>query len=147
MDTLAKNYLLSKPQGFDDSKKEDHVYQQWKALYRLKQASRAWYERLSTFPVENNFEKGEVDTTLFTKRNGDDILLIQIYIDDIIFDSTNEDTCKGFANIMKSKFEMSMIRELNFFLRLQVKQLKEGTFIILEKYVKKLGKKFGMENS
>lgn len=74
-----------------------------KALYGLKQAPRAWYERLSTILVEHDFEKGKVDTTLFIKKEGKDLLVIQIYVDGIIFGSINEILCKNFANIIKSE--------------------------------------------
>ena len=91
------------------------------ALYRLKQAPRAWYERLSVFLVENGFSKGKVDKTLFTKHNGDDILIVQVYVDNIIFGSTNELLCKKFEICMRNEFEMSIMCKLSFFLGLQVK--------------------------
>ena len=84
-----------------------------KALYGLKQAPRAWYERLSKFLLEKDFSRGKVDTTLFIKRKYDDILLVQIYVDDIIFGSTNNSLCNEFSLDMQSEFEMSMIGELN----------------------------------
>ena len=92
-------------------------------MYGLKQAPRAWYERLSTFLISNGFVKGKVDTTLFTKHVGSDILIVQLYVDDIIFGSTSEFLCKEFEKVMQCEFEMSSMGELNFFLRLQIKQL------------------------
>ena len=92
-------------------------------MYGLKQAPRAWYERLSSFLISNNFNKGKVDTTLFTKHVENDILIVQIYVDDIIFGSTNELLCKDFEKVMQLEFEMSSMGELNFFLGLQIKQL------------------------
>jgi len=100
-----------------------------KALYGLKQAPRSWYERLSTFLLENDFERGKIDSTLFIKRIGEHILLVQVYVDDIIFGSTNKSLYENFASIMQGEFEMSMMGELNFFLGLQIKQMDEGTFI------------------
>ena len=105
-------------------------------MYGLKQASRAWYERLSTFLISNGFVKGKVDTTLFTKHVDTDILIIQIYIDDIIFGSTNEILCKEFESCMHNEFEMSTMGELNYFLGLQIKQRSNGIFINHVKYMK-----------
>jgi hypothetical protein len=113
----------------------------------LKQAPRAWYERLRDFLLSNGFKIGKVDTTLFTKKIGNDIFICQIYVDDIIFGSTNEDFCKEFGEMMSKEFEMSMIGELSFFLGLQIKQLKEGTFVCQSKYVRDILKKFGMEDA
>ncbi|KAI3770877.1 hypothetical protein L6452_02025 [Arctium lappa] len=91
--------------------------------------------------------KGTVDTTLFLKRQGEDLILIQIYVDDIIFGSKNQKFCKNFSKIMETKFEMSMMGELNFFLGLQVKQLPGGIFINQAKYIKDILKKFNMSDS
>ena len=88
-----------------------------------------------------------MDTTLFTKKIGDDLFICQIYVDDIIFGSTNQEFCEEFGDMMSREFEMSMIGELSFFLGLQVKQTKEGTFICQSKYVNDLLKRFGMDNS
>jgi len=114
-------------------------------LYGLKRAPRSWYERLSTFLLENNFERGKIDLTLFIKRVDEHILLVQIYVDDIIFGSTDNSLCKGFASIMQGEFEMSMMGELTFFLGLQIKQMENGTFISQSKYCKEVLKKFGMD--
>jgi len=97
------------------------VYKLDKTLYDLKQAPRAWYERLSTFLISNDFVKGKVNTTLFTKYVDSDILIVQIYVDDIIFGSTNEKLRKEFESSMKNEFEMSMMGELNYFIGLQIK--------------------------
>ena len=90
---------------------------------------------------------GKVDTTLFTKKIGKDLFVLQIYVDDIIFGSTNQDFCEEFGNIMASEFEMSTIRELSYFLGLQIKQMKNGTFVSQGKYIKDTLKKFGMDES
>ncbi|KAJ9551406.1 hypothetical protein OSB04_015451 [Centaurea solstitialis] len=87
--------------------------------YGLKQAPRAWYDHLSNALLDNGFYKGKIDPTLFIKTEGDDILLVQIYVDDIIFGSTNSDMCTWFSDLMTTRFEMSMLRELSFFLGLQ----------------------------
>jgi hypothetical protein len=113
----------------------------------LKQAPRAWYESLRDFLLSKGFKLGKVDTTLFTKKIGNNIFICQIYVDDIIFGLTNEDFCKEFGEMMSREFEMSMIGELSFFLGLQIKQLKEGTFVCQSKYVNDILKKFGMEDA
>ena len=84
----------------------------------FKQAPRKWYDTLSGFLIENGFVRGVIDKTLFTKMHKSDMLLVQVYVDDIIFGSTNDDLCKRFAKLMQSKFEMSLMGELKFFLGL-----------------------------
>ncbi|GJW32849.1 retrovirus-related pol polyprotein from transposon TNT 1-94 [Tanacetum coccineum] len=116
-----------------------------KALYGLKQAPRARYDKLSSFLIEHGFTKGIIDPTLFTRRHGGDILLVQVYVDDIIFGSTNPDFSKRFANLMKNNFEMSMMGELKFFLGLQVHQSPCGIFISHSQYAIELLKKHGLD--
>jgi hypothetical protein len=122
----------------------NHVYKLSKALYGLKQAPRAWYECLRDFLITNGFKVGKVDHTLFTKTIANDLFVCQIYVDDIIFGSTNKSTCEEFSRIMIQKFEMSMMGELKYFLGFQVKQLQEGTFISQTKYTQDILTKFGM---
>jgi len=86
-----------------------HVYKLKKSLYCLKQAPRAWYDRLSNFLIKNDFKRGQVDTTLFKRTLEKDILVVQIYVDDIIFGSTNASLCKEFSKLMQDEFEMSMM--------------------------------------
>ncbi|GJV13806.1 retrovirus-related pol polyprotein from transposon TNT 1-94 [Tanacetum coccineum] len=97
------------------------------------------------FPDHHGFTKGIVDPTLFTRRHGEDILLVQVYVDDIIFGSTNLDFSKRFANLMKNNFEMSMMGELKFFLGLQVHQSPRGIFISQSQYAIELLKKHGLD--
>ncbi|GKB20400.1 retrovirus-related pol polyprotein from transposon TNT 1-94 [Tanacetum coccineum] len=92
-----------------------HVYRLKKALYGLKQAPRAWYDTLSKFLLANNFFKGAVDPTLFSRKSGKHILLVQIYVDDIIFASTDHNACNIFSKEMSSKFQMSMMDGKNVF--------------------------------
>ena len=106
---LKEEVYVSQPDGFVDESKPNHVYILDKALYGLKQAPRAWYDVLSQFLVNAGFAKGKIDTTLFIKKQGVDIILIQIYVDDIIFGSTNPKYCKNFSALMVSRFEMSMM--------------------------------------
>ncbi|GKB34897.1 retrovirus-related pol polyprotein from transposon TNT 1-94, partial [Tanacetum coccineum] len=116
-----------------------------KALYDLKQAPRAWYDKLSSFLIEHHFTKGIVDQTLFTRCHGGDIFLVQVYVDDIIFGFTNLYFSKRLANLMKNNFEMSMMGELKFFLRLQVYQSPRGIFISQSQYAIELLKKHDMD--
>ncbi|GJW24111.1 putative ribonuclease H-like domain-containing protein [Tanacetum coccineum] len=105
--------------GFEDPEFPDRVYNVKKALYGRHQAPRAWYETLSTYLLDNGFHRGQIDKTLFIKRVKGDILLVQIYVDDIIFGSTRNEMCTEFENMMHKKFQMSSMGELTFFLGLQ----------------------------
>ncbi|GJS55684.1 putative ribonuclease H-like domain-containing protein [Tanacetum coccineum] len=101
-----------------------HLYRAgFKALYGLHQAPRAWYERLSAFLLQHNYRRGTIDKTLFIKKDSRDILLVQVYVDDISFGSTNKAWCEEFEVLMKGEFEMSAIGEMSFFLGLQVKDM------------------------
>jgi hypothetical protein len=133
--------------GFEDDRYPDHVYKLSKALYGLKQAPRAWYECLRDFLIANAFKVGKADPTLFTKTCDGGLFVCQIYVDDIIFGSTNQKSCEEFSRVMMQKFEMSMMCELTYFLGFQVKQLKDGTFISQTKYTQDLLKRFGMKDA
>ena len=117
---IEEEAYVKKPLCFEDQTFSDHVFKLKKALYSLKAAPCAWYDRLSFFLLENNFVKGKVDTTLFRRKVGKNFIIVQIYYDDIIFGATNEFVCKDFSNLMKSEFEISMMGELKFFLGLQI---------------------------
>ncbi|GKD25334.1 putative ribonuclease H-like domain-containing protein, partial [Tanacetum coccineum] len=106
---LKEEVYVSQPEGFVDQDNPSHVYKLKKALYGLKQAPHAWYDMLSSFLISQHFSKGAVDPTLFTRQAGNDLLLVQIYVDDIIFASTNTAMCNEFANQMTTKFKMSMM--------------------------------------
>jgi hypothetical protein len=103
--------------------------------------------RLRYFLISKGFKIGKVDTTLFTKSIGKDLFICQIYVDDIIFGSTNQSFCEEFGEMMSREFGITMIGELSFFLGLQIKQFKEGTFVFQSKYVKDLLKKLGVEDA
>jgi len=113
---ISEEVFVKQPPGFDDLKHPDHVYKLKKELYGLKHAPRAWYDRLSNFLIKNNFKRGQVDTTLFRRTLEKDIRVVQIYVDDIIFGSTNASLFKEFSKLMQDEFEMSMMGELKFFL-------------------------------
>ncbi|GJT34438.1 putative ribonuclease H-like domain-containing protein [Tanacetum coccineum] len=143
---IEEEVYVTQPKGFEDPHFPKHVYRVVKALYGLHQAPRAWYARLSTFLLKHNYRRGTIDKTLFIKKNSRDIILVQVYVDDIIFGSTNKAWCDEFEVLMKGEFEMSAMGELTFFLGLQVKQKPDGIFISQDKYVQDILKKFDMES-
>ncbi|GJR66378.1 retrovirus-related pol polyprotein from transposon TNT 1-94, partial [Tanacetum coccineum] len=144
---INEEVYMAQPPGFIDFEKPDHVYKLKKALYGLKQAPKAWYDRLKSFLIKHEYKMGMVDNTLFTKKKSSNLIIVQIYVDDIIFGSTCQDMCDEFAKIMHDEFEMSMMGELNFFLGLQIKQMEDGIFFNQSKYIKEMLKKFGLEDS
>jgi hypothetical protein len=144
---IKEEVYMEQPPGFEDDRYPNHVYKLSKALYRLKQAPRAWYECLRDFLISNAFKVGKADPTLFTKTCNGDLFVCQIYVDDIIFGSTNQKSGEEFSRVMMQKFEMSMMGELNYFLGFQVKQLKEGTFIYQMKYTQDLLKRFEVKDA
>ena len=144
---LNEKVFVEQTPGFEDASLPDHVYKLDKTLYGLKQAPRAWYDRLSQFLLSKGYKRGDVDKTLFTLHDGEYILLVQVYVDDIIFGSTNPSLVAGFEKLMISEFEMSMIGQLSFFLGLQVVQDDDGTRVHQRTYLNEVVKKYGMDTS
>nr|GEV53691.1 hypothetical protein [Tanacetum cinerariifolium] len=144
---INEEVFVAQPSGFIDFEKPDHVYKLKKALYSLKQAPKAWYDRLKAFLIKHEYKMGMIDNTLFTKKKSSNLIIIEIYVDDIIFGSTCQDMCEDFANIMHDEFEMSMMGKLNFFFGLQIKQMEDGIFFNKSKYIKEMLKKFGLKES
>ncbi|GJZ20321.1 retrovirus-related pol polyprotein from transposon TNT 1-94 [Tanacetum coccineum] len=142
--SLKEEVYVNQPNGFVDQYHPDQVYRLKKALYGLKQSPRAWYDELSNFLVSKGFSKGFIDPTLFITKHGEDILLVQIYVDDIIFCSTNPKLSKRFEKLRNSMFEMSMMGELKFFLGIQIHQSLCGILINQDKYAQEILKKHGM---
>ncbi|GJV67481.1 putative ribonuclease H-like domain-containing protein [Tanacetum coccineum] len=140
--TDEEEVYVCQPPSFEDPQFPNKVYKVEKALYGLHQAPKAWYETLSTYLLENRFRRGTIDKTLFIKKDKGDILLVQVYVDDIIFGSTNKSLCVEFEQMMHKRFQMSSMGELTFFLGLQVKQKDDGIFISQDKYVADILKKF-----
>jgi hypothetical protein len=97
---IKEEVYVEQPHCFEDDRYSDHVYKLSKALYELKQSPRAWYECLRDFPISNAFEVGKADLTLFTKTCDGDLFICQIYVDDIIFGSTNQKSCEEFSRVM-----------------------------------------------
>jgi hypothetical protein len=144
---IKEEVYVKQPPSFESEEYPNHVYKFHKMLHGLKQAPRAWYKCLRDFLIENGFRIGKPDSTLFTRKMGKDLFVCQIYIDDIIFGSTNKSFCDEFSKIMMDGFEMSMLWVLTFFLGFQIKQAKEGTFISQMNYTCDILKKFGMDKA
>nr|GEY81540.1 putative ribonuclease H-like domain-containing protein [Tanacetum cinerariifolium] len=141
---IDEEVYVTQPNGFVDPQHPKKVYKVVKALYGLHQAPRAWYATLSTFLLKHGYRRGTIDKTLFLKKNNRDIILIQVYVDDIIFGSTKKSWCDEFEALMKGEFQMSIIGELTFFLGLQVQQRPDGIFIHQDEYVQEILNKFDL---
>ncbi|GJY74420.1 retrovirus-related pol polyprotein from transposon TNT 1-94 [Tanacetum coccineum] len=144
---INEDVYVTQPSRLIDFKTPNHVYKLKKALYSLKQAPKAWCDRLKAFLIKHEYNMRMVDNTLFRKMKGSNLIIVQIYVDDIIFSSTCQELCDDFAKIMHDEFKMSMMGELNFFLGLQIKQLEDDIFFNQSKYIKEMLKKFGLEDS
>jgi hypothetical protein len=137
---IQEEVYVRQPLGFESSKYPDRVYKLSKALYGLKQAPRSWYSRLKMFLLEHGYVMESVDKIIFTLNHGTNFLLIQIYVDDIIFGGSSHTLVSWFQEMMESEFQMSLMGELTFFLGIQVKQMRQGTFVHQAKYTKDLMK-------
>ena len=144
---LKEEVYVAQPKGFVDPHFPNHLLYLNKALYGLKQALRAWYDRLTEYLVLNGFSRGQADRTLFIKKVDGELVVAQVYMDDIIFGSTKDELAHSFSSMMQTKFEISMIGELNYFLELQIQQNDSGIFISQSKYAKNLVKMFGLEST
>ncbi|GJS16994.1 putative ribonuclease H-like domain-containing protein [Tanacetum coccineum] len=140
--TIEEEVYVTQPPGFKDPDHPNKVYKVVTTLYGLHQAPRAWYKTLANYLLGIRFKRGKIDQTLFIMKQKGDILLVQVYVDDIIFGSTNKELCTTFEKLMKDKFQMSSMGELTFFLGLQVTQKEDGIFISQDKYIAEILKKF-----
>ncbi|GJZ61480.1 retrovirus-related pol polyprotein from transposon TNT 1-94 [Tanacetum coccineum] len=144
---INEEVYVAQPLGFIDFQKPNYIYKLKKALYGLKLAPKAWYDRLKAFLINDEYLMGMVDNILFTKKLKSHLIIVQIYVDDIIFGFTCQNLCDDFAKIMNDEFEMSMMGELNIFLGLQIKQMEDGLFFNQSKYIMEMSNKFGLEDS
>ncbi|GJT57339.1 putative ribonuclease H-like domain-containing protein [Tanacetum coccineum] len=126
--TIKEEVYVCQPLGFEDPEFPNKVYKPGMRTY--------------LYLLENGFRRETIDKTLFIKKDKDDILLVQVYVDDIIFGSTKKSLCIEFEQMMHKRFQMSSMGELTFFLGLQVKQKDDGIFISQDKYVADILKKF-----
>ena len=115
---LKEDVYMAQPKGFIDPHFSNHVLYLKKAFYGLKQAAIAWYNRLTQYLVSHGFTRGKLDQTLFIKREDGELIVAQVYVDDIIFGSTKDELAHSFSKLMQVEFEMGMIGELNHFLGL-----------------------------
>nr|GEU95038.1 putative ribonuclease H-like domain-containing protein [Tanacetum cinerariifolium] len=144
--TIDEEVYVMQPFGFQDPEFPDRVYKVEKAMYGLHQAPRAWYGTLSKYLLDNGFQRGTIDQTLFIRKHKGEFFLVQVYVDDIIFGSSNLQLCREFEALMHDKFQMSAMGKLTFFLGLHVLQKKDGIFFSQDKYVGDILKKFGYSN-
>ncbi|WVZ70281.1 hypothetical protein U9M48_018958 [Paspalum notatum var. saurae] len=135
---IEEKVYVRQPPGFESAKFPDRVYKLRKALYGLKQAPKAWYARLKSFLLKSGFVMSSVDKTLFLLSRGGDTMIVQIYVDDIIFGGSSHALVSSFAEQISMEFEMSLMGELRFFLGLRIKQTK---------YTRDILKKFEMGDS
>nr|GFC85305.1 retrovirus-related Pol polyprotein from transposon TNT 1-94 [Tanacetum cinerariifolium] len=146
-DILREEVYVSQPDGFVDKDNPNHVYKLKKALYGLKQAPRVWYDLLSNFLLSQEFSKGTMDPISFIRRQGKDILLVKIYVDDIIFASTTPELCDQFSKIICSKFKMSMMGKISFLSRTIGFTKSQRHLFKQSKYTLESFKKYSMESS
>jgi hypothetical protein len=144
---LSEEVYMEQPEGFKLSDNPDLVCKLKKALYGLKQAHRAWYYRSDTYLKDKGFKRGTVDNNMYIEIEDNNLLIVLVYVDDIIFGCNKDSLVQWFSSAMESEFEMSMIGELPFFLGLQITQRHEGMFISQEKYLREMLKRFEMEDS
>nr|GEU61812.1 hypothetical protein [Tanacetum cinerariifolium] len=144
---INEEVYMAQPSGFIDFEKSNHVYKLKKSLYGLKQAPKAWYDRLKAFLIKHKYKMGMVDNIHFTKKKSSNLIIVQIYVNDIIFGSICQDMFDDFSQIMHDDFKISMMCELNFFLIVQIKQMEDDIFFNQSKYIKEILKKFSLEDS
>ncbi|CAH9095255.1 unnamed protein product [Cuscuta epithymum] len=144
---LQEEVFVEQPQGFEKKNEPEKVYKLKKALYGLKQAPRAWYSKIDSFFIAGGFTRSDNEPTLYIKKQGmDQFIVVCLYVDDIVYFSSSESMLADFKNSMKQRFEMTDLGVLQYFLGLEVKQKKEGTFLCQRKYAMDLLKRFHMEN-
>jgi hypothetical protein len=144
---LKEEIYMEQLEGFELFDNPDLVCKLKKYLYGLKQAPRVWYHRLDMYLQDKGFKRGTTDSNLYIKTEGNDFLIVLVYVDDIIFRCNKDSLVQWFSSTMKSEFEMSMIGELSFFIGLQITQRSKGMFISQEKYLRQMLKRFQMEDS
>ncbi|GAA0149080.1 transmembrane signal receptor [Lithospermum erythrorhizon] len=144
---VQEEVYIEQPKGFVDVTYPEHVYKLKKVLYGLKQAPRAWYERLAIFLLTNGYTRGGVDNTVFIKRERNQMMVAQIYVDYTVFGGVSKQLVKQFVQQMEAELEMSMVGELKHFLGFQIRQMEDIIFISQANYAKNMAMEFGMETS
>ncbi|KAL0356283.1 UNVERIFIED_CONTAM: Retrovirus-related Pol polyprotein from transposon RE1 [Sesamum radiatum] len=143
---IDEEIYVEQPQGFVAKGCEEKVLRLKKALYGLKQAPRAWYSRIDNYFMNQGFRRSLSEPTLYVKRQGNDTLIVSLYVDDLIYTGNNEKMIHDFKEDMMKTFEMSDLGLMHFFLGIEINQEKEGIFICQKKYTETLLKKFKMES-
>ncbi|CAM8965620.1 unnamed protein product [Rhodiola kirilowii] len=144
---LNEEVYVAQPKGFEDPHHPTHVYRLKKALYGLKQAPKIWYECLTVFLKDHDYVRGGVGKTMFVKHTRSDFIIAQIYVVNIVFGSSTQKLVDKFVEQMQQEFKMSMVGEINYFLKLEVKQKDDGIFISQSKYARHQIKKFDLEKA
>ncbi|KAJ4754257.1 polyprotein [Rhynchospora pubera] len=142
---LNEEVYVEQPEGFKKKGKENWVYKLTKALYGLKQAPRAWYSKIDSCFIKSGFERSKSEPNLYVKKEGDKLLILCLYVDDMIYFGTDEGLVEQFKNNMKKQFEMTDLGLLHYFLGLEVKQLSGKIFLSQKKYASDMLYKFGMQ--
>ncbi|KAJ4716957.1 Retrovirus-related Pol polyprotein from transposon TNT 1-94 [Melia azedarach] len=143
---LEEEVYIQQPTGFEVKGQEDKVLKLRKALYGLKQAPRAWNSRIDKYFQKNGFTKCPYEHALYIKIKDEDILIVCLYVDDLIFTGSNPSLFDDFKNTMTKEFEMTDIGLMAYYLSIEVKQEEDGIFISQQRYTKEILKKFKMEN-
>ena len=144
---LENEVYIAQPKGFAINGKEEKVYKLKKAFYGLKQEPRAWYSKIDSFFQERGFERSKNEPTLYLRQEGNnDFLVVCLYVDDIIYMGLSHSIVAEFKSSMISRFEMTYLSFLHYFLGLEVKQGEDGVFVSQKKYALDLLKRFGMVN-
>ncbi|KAK4380842.1 Retrovirus-related Pol polyprotein from transposon RE1 [Sesamum angolense] len=143
---IDEEIYVEQPQGFIAKGSEEKVLRLKKALYGLKQAPRAWYSRIDQYFMDRGFWKSLSEPTLYIKSQGNDTLIVSLYVDDLIYTGNNEKMIQDFKENMMKTFEMSDLGLMHFFLGIEINQEKKGIFICQRKYTETLLKKFKMES-
>jgi len=144
---LEEEVYVTQPPGFVIKGKEEKVLRLYKALYSLKQAPRAWYERIDSYFIQNGFARSMNDAAFYIKKKGEEVLIVSLYVDDLIITGNNTHLINTFKKNMKDEFEMTDLGLLNYFLGMEVNEDDSGIFLSQEKYANKLIDKFGMKES
>ncbi|KAL0368927.1 UNVERIFIED_CONTAM: Retrovirus-related Pol polyprotein from transposon RE2 [Sesamum calycinum] len=143
---IDEEIYVEQPQGFIAKGSEEKVLRLKKALYGLKQAPRAWYSRIDKYFMDRGFRRSLSEPTLYIKSQGNDTLIVSLYVDDLIYTGNNEKMIQDFKEDMMKTFEMSDLGLMHFFLGIEINQEKEEIFICQRKYTETLLKKFKMES-
>ena len=144
---LQEEVYVNQPPGFVRKGNENKVYRLKKALYGLKQAPRTWYTRINSVFAKLGFEKCPYEHTLYAKKNNNKILIVCLYMDDLIYTGSDSQMIEEFKKQMKHEFDMTDIGKMNYYLRIEVDQTKDGIFVSQRKYVKDVLKRFKMDQS